>query len=243
MTCIITIKFHKHIIPYLQSIIFIRFWSRSFWREKLFSYPIKYFRIRSARSNRPRTPSIILSSHIRNSLFRHAGLFSISCSLIISRRIFVSFKNRNCQFFGIEFQFIDKEFSTPLNSLFFEIITQRSIPHHFKKSEMTCITDFIDIDSSDTFLYIKKFLAQRMFFTRKIRDQLLHSRNSEHSSAFLASDQWTLWQIYMLFIYPKSIPMFPELFRWYIVHKIKKQNKHISKNLYKKLRIYYKQSK
>ena len=47
----------------------------------------------------------------------------------------------------------------------------------------------------------------------KIRDQLLHSGNSEHSSAFLASDQRIFWHICMIFGFSKSLPMIPKQLR------------------------------
>ena len=85
---------------------------------------------------------------------------------------------------------LSQKLPAPGNGFLFEIITEREIPQHFKKSPMPVrLADVLDITGTDTFLTGCHPFPGRDFLSRKIRLQRRHTGIDQQKAVVIVGHQ------------------------------------------------------
>ena len=74
-----------------------------------------------------------------------------------------------------------EELKHPFDLIFLEIIAERPIAEHLKKSGVAIVADFININGAERLLRIRNTCTERMRFAEQVRHHWLHAGTGEES--------------------------------------------------------------
>ena len=144
-TSIFNFVLHENIVPNFKIFPTITSW-RTIFTALWFSRIIKHFTIWSTRSNSTtECPPVVITTLIEN-IFNSA-LFPSVVSKFVTRSSFISCKNCCCQsfFWNTQIFWTCQKFIRKFYHFFFWTTSQKPVPKHFKRSQVTSITNWINI--------------------------------------------------------------------------------------------------
>ncbi len=167
-----------------------------------------YLRAWAARA-RTMLPKIILSAKAHYVRRINANFFCPDVKSLI-----VIFVNRHPEPVGWKLKHFRAELPCPRRSLVLEIIAERKVAEHFKKSAMAVgYANVVDIASAYTFLACCHALARRRHFTCEIFFHRRHSRINQQKAVVIFRDKRKARQPHMAFRFEKRKVFFPQLIK------------------------------
>jgi len=111
--------------------------------------------------------------------------------LHIARRVFVARKAAEIQLVFINTQpfFVRQKFKAPRNRFLFEIVAQRPVAQHFKKSTMALVPHLVDIPCTHALLHVRQPRSRGVFFPQQVGDQRMHARGCKKHCRVVLRDQ------------------------------------------------------
>jgi hypothetical protein len=147
-------------------------------RRLPFSHPVKYLSIWTTRTSWTRCPPVILGRKSSNTFITEVesilfpDIFPDLYRLSIEWSILISGEYCHRYHLRIESEplLIREKLPTPLNRVFFKIISERPVPKHLEKCQVRIIPYIIDITCTDTLLHISKTTPEWMRLSEEIRN-------------------------------------------------------------------------
>ncbi len=184
---------HEHVVPYLK-VLAAGTAGLAVGAAGLLAGVDKHLRIRTAGSGGSGgPPPVVAAGHEIDPLLRHSLRTPDLRRLRIRRDLFVPFKDRHGEMFGIKPQplLAGEKFPAHLNGALFEVVPQGPIAEHLKEGKMGGIPHRLDVAGANTLLVVDQPRPLGMLLPEKVGNQRMHTGGGkEHRRVVLRYERF-----------------------------------------------------